>query len=91
MTEPNTGPSIWSIKSHSSHQSAILLKSVSADISWPILVVPTFASCSKVVRFQPLNNVSLRTEHLVLLDTPGRLLLWTMAALEGYGSWWLHV
>lgn len=70
MTDPNTGPSIWSVKRLSSHQSTILLKSLSSDMSWPILVVSTFASCSEVVGFQPF-NVSLRTEHLVAVVDHG--------------------
>lgn len=52
IADPAIGPSIWSIKSHSSHQSITPLKNLSSDISWASLDVSTYVSCLVVVGFQ---------------------------------------
>ena len=69
-------------ESLSSHQSIKPFKNLSLDISWPSFDVSTYVSYSVVVGFQPSLAMSLSTEHLVLLGTPGRLQFWNMTAVD---------
>ena len=87
VTDPATGPSIWSVKSHSHF--------ISLENLWKICLqiflgpVRHFSLCvlfsgGRVSAFLTL-AMSLSTEHLVLLGTPGRLQLWNITELEDDG------
>lgn len=84
VTDPIMGPSIWSIKSHSTYQSIKPLKNLSSDISWPSLVFNFMCLAQWWFGFSLLWPC-LNTEHLVLLGTPGRLQFRNMTALGDNG------